>query len=242
MILEMDFGNSRIKWRIRKDAEVCARGAVEYEGGLSKIKSSIGDVSEIDAIWIVSVLDLVANQETSAWLQKNFNLTPLYAESLPQVAGVTNGYNNPKMLGVDRWLAMIAAYNFCRSSCIVISAGTAVTVDLIDGKGMHLGGYIVPGWNTALKSLNRDTKLIKLNEIKHVELSPGLDTQSAVDHGLAASYKGLIEVALKHLNSSESVALIATGGDAKRLQSFFPEIVLRDELVLDGLAFCMFKT
>lgn len=243
MILEMDFGNTRIKWRIRNDAEVVLRGAVDYVDGLPKIKSSIESIDGISAIWIASVLNSGLNHEIKCWLENNFKLTPQYCSSGSNAAGVVNGYKNPSALGVDRWLAVVAAYNLCRSSCVVISAGTAMTVDLVDQNANHLGGYIVPGWNAALSSLNQNTKLIKLDEIKNMQLSPGVDTQSAVDHGLAAGYKGLIENAQAHLNHSQiKPVLIATGGDAWRMKEYFPEMILRDELVLDGLAFCMLKT
>jgi type III pantothenate kinase len=234
MILEMDFGNSRIKWRLRKESDVVLRGVIEYEKGLTELKSQI-TVSEVTAIWVASVLSPIDNQEMRAWFEKNFNLVPLFAESCQESAGVVNGYGAPQKLGVDRWLMVVAAYNLYQSACVVVSAGTATTVDLVNGKGRHLGGYIIPGWNTALKSLSRDTRLIKLDEVKNIELLPGVDTQSAVDHGLAASCKGLIENALVYLD--EEVVLIATGGDAMRLQKILPGMVLHDELVLDGLRF-----
>jgi type III pantothenate kinase len=244
MILEMDFGNTRIKWRIRNDVGVVLRGAVDYEDGLPKIKSAIGDIARISVIWIASVLDPNSNDEIKCWLESNFNLTPQYCESSLHASGVVNGYGNPHSLGVDRWLAIVAAYNLYHCTCVVISAGTAITVDLVDQKGKHLGGYIVPGWSAALRTLNQNAKLIKLDEIKSVQLSPGVNTQSAVDHGLAVAYKGLIEGARAHLvgNQGGEAALIATGGDSWRIKEFFPDVLVNDELVLDGLAFCMFKT
>lgn len=239
MILEMDFGNSRIKWRLRRDSDIALRGSVDYEKGVSEIKSHIVNTFDVTAIWVASVLSLADNEIMSAWLEQNFNLHPQFVESSAESTGVVNGYEMPQKLGVDRWLMIVAAYNLYQSSCVVVSAGTAMTVDLVNEKGQHLGGYIIPGWNTALKSLSRDTKLIKLDEVKNIELSPGNNTQSAVDHGLAASYKGLIENARSYLEDNST--LIVTGGDAWRLQKFIPGMVLHDDLVLDGLRF-VFKT
>jgi type III pantothenate kinase len=243
VILEMDFGNSRIKWRLRRGAEILVRGVTDREKGLVDVVPAIQlYVGQLKAISVVSVLDESAKVWINFWAKKNLNIVPRYAVSQAEMAGVTNGYDEPARLGVDRWLAIVAAYSLCRSACIVISCGTALTVDLITQQGQHLGGYIVPGWKAALNALNANTQLINLNEIKSSKLAPGTYTQAAVDHGLAACYLGLIQNAITQLGTqtgSSGRTILATGGDAKRLQELIPEIQLCEELILDGLAFCL---
>lgn len=243
MILEMDFGNSRIKWRLRSGAEILLRGVMDREKGLVELVPAIQFyVKQLKAISIVSVLDESAKVWINFWAKKSLNIVPRYAASQAETAGVINGYDDPARLGVDRWLAVVAAYNLCKSACIVISCGTALTVDLVSQQGCHLGGYIVPGWKTAMNALNTNTQLINLHEIKNSTLAPGTYTQAAVGHGLAACYLGLIQNAITQLGTQTgltSQTILATGGDARRMQELFPDIQVCEELILDGLAYCL---
>ncbi len=243
MILEMDFGNSRIKWRLRSSAEVLLRGVVDREKGLVGLVPAVElYIKQITAVSVVSVLDESAKVWINFWAKKNLNIVPRYAYSQAEVAGVINGYDDPAKLGVDRWLAVVAAYNLCHTSCVVISCGTALTVDLVNQQGRHLGGYIVPGWRVAMNALNTNTQLINLQSINGLALLPGTSTGAAVGHGLAACYIGLIQNAITQLGAqthSNARTILATGGDARRLQELFPEIQVCEELILDGLAYCL---
>ncbi len=72
-------------------------------------------------------------------------------------AGVVNGYADPSLLGVDRWLAVIGAYQRVQGACVVADIGTAATVDVVAADGRHRGGYIVPGPQLMVASLLRGT-------------------------------------------------------------------------------------
>lgn len=247
MILEMDFGNSRIKWRVRDLENILIRGVVDREEGLDQITVALQTfAAQIKSIFVASVLAKSANLWIDSWAKKNLNLIPQYAMSQSEVAGVINGYDDPSRLGVDRWLAVVAAFNICQTACVVISSGTALTVDLVNQHGRHLGGYIVPGWVTSMRALNNSTQLINLTDISNFKLVPGTSTQTAVSHGLASCYAGLIQSAIAQLAITQhytqigvsSPSILATGGDAQRLKEIFPEIQVKEELVLDGLAYC----
>jgi len=242
MILEMDFGNSRIKWRIKNAVDVVVRGVAGREAGLEKIAIDLSSfVSMIDQVRIVSVWGESAKEQIAEWVKLNLNCMAKFAISQDKCAGVKNGYDDPSALGVDRWLAIVAGFHYCQSACIVVSCGTAMTVDLINHQGIHLGGYIVPGWMLSISVLSNSTRLINLTENRAWQLSPGTYTQSAVDNGLAACFKGLVENAIAQLGTqiqSGRFTIIATGGDAGRLQEILPEVVIREELIMDGLAYC----
>lgn len=243
MMLEMDFGNSRIKWRLRNQQEILLRGAVANQNGLNEVSENLQEFKDkIKSIWIACVLGESARDVIFAWAIKFFNIKPIFAQSKAQAAGVTNGYREPEKLGVDRWLAILAARQYSESSTLVVSCGTAMTVDLLSKTGCHLGGYITPGWTTALMSLNQSTKLIGLQGVVESGLRPGCYTQQAVDHGLTAAYVGLVENAITQLKTQtgdSSLVMLATGGDAKYLSDYFPDLILREDLVLDGLAYCL---
>jgi type III pantothenate kinase len=243
MILEMDCGNTRIKWRLREGNEIIKRGAIIRDADLKEIGDCLEPyVSQISKVQVASVLGERVKLQIQAWVKKIFNLDAVFAQPQPEKAGVQNGYDEPQCLGVDRWLAIIAAFNYCHSACVVISCGTAVTVDLVDSEGKHAGGYIVPGWQTAMSSLNQGTELIRLKELGDGSLQPGRYTQAAVHNGLMASFLGLIHNAIDQLKAQtkqDSVTILMTGGDAGRLKAYFPDSILCEELILDGLSFCL---
>ncbi len=93
-----------------------------------------------------------------------------------------------------------------------------------------------------MNALNTNTQLINLQSINGLALLPGTSTGAAVGHGLAACYIGLIQNAITQLGAqthSNARTILATGGDARRLQELFPEIQVCEELILDGLAYCL---
>src|SRR6185436_9837669 len=59
--------------------------------------------------------------------------------------GVRNAYGEPSQLGTDRWASLIAAWRFVRGAALVVNAGTAVTIDMLDATGVFRGGVILPG-------------------------------------------------------------------------------------------------
>lgn len=159
MYLLIDQGNSRCKYLL-----------TDRLGSLNKIQKDVGvwdNHSFDDDIWreylshlkkhdITQVLvSSVASQERKAWFknlcEKVLKVTPCFASAersykSPHTDKVlTNSYQTPQALGVDRWLAMIAVFERLKGSFVVIDAGTAITTDWVDEFGQHQGGHIVAG-------------------------------------------------------------------------------------------------
>ncbi|MDG4866896.1 type III pantothenate kinase [Guyparkeria sp. 1SP6A2] len=66
------------------------------------------------------------------------------------------GYREPAALGIDRFCALVEARARCGAApAVVINAGTAITLDVLDASGAHLGGVILPGWRASLDGLRR---------------------------------------------------------------------------------------
>jgi pantothenate kinase type III len=80
--------------------------------------------------------------------------------------GVRNAYPKHNKLGVDRWLAMLAAYHYYNAPVCIVSCGSALTLDIVDSQGQHLGGMIMPGLNLMQQALSRGTA--NLNKFKLV--------------------------------------------------------------------------
>jgi type III pantothenate kinase len=165
-----------------------------------------------------------------------------FAKAERQACGVRSGYRHPRRLGVDRWVAMIGAWAELESACVVVDAGTAVTIDAIDNEGRHLGGQIFPGVRLMFQALNASTSDIPA-VAGRLPAATGLDmfgdtTSKAVQHGAWNAVTGAVDRAITTLRSNAyDPAVVLTGGDASRmLTALGTEPLHRPHLVLQGLA------
>ncbi len=145
----------------------------------------------------------------------------------------------PDATGVDRILNIAAAYEQMQKACVVVDAGSAITVDVCDDRGQFLGGAIAPGVGLLLQSLHRGTAKLP-NIAFSVPTSPiGTDTEQAIlngiYHGIRGMVKELVENYATELGSWPD--LIATGGDAMRLFHGWELIhAVSPDLTLYGIA------
>jgi type III pantothenate kinase len=116
---------------------------------------------------------------------------------------------------------------------LVIDAGSAVTIDIVDDHGYHLGGYILPGTSLMAKSLRRGTKNVKVDIVDTPSLVLATTTEDAVIKGSLLSLVSTIKtVAISH-----PFKLVITGGSALAiLKHLEMDIDFVPDLVLDGLS------
>ncbi|MAB22899.1 type III pantothenate kinase [Pseudomonas neustonica] len=241
MLLELDCGNTLIKWRLLdrqgrvRDRDM-APDLVELQCLLG------GQEREIMGCRLVSVRSPAETQVVMDQLTSWLKLHPVLAKSRAELSGVRNGYVDHGKLGMDRWLALVAGYNHCRRACVVIDLGTAVTVDFVDASGQHLGGYIAPGSKLLRTSLQRHTRLIRYDESLRGDLlqpDPGTSTAEAVEFGCDLMLVGFVREQLKVARQilGDEMVVILTGGDAERMADALPETChTLNDLVFDGLA------
>lgn len=155
-------------------------------------------------------------------------------------APIGRGLDPESVVGVDRLLAAAAAWNELKQACIVIDAGTAVTVDFVDGEGVFQGGAIMPGIAAMLRTMAISTDLLPDEGFEVPTGEPwGRNTIDAMRRGVHAAVSGgawkLVERYALHYGGFPLV--IATGGDAKTLFDD-DELVSRvvPDLVLQGMA------
>lgn len=242
MILEIDMGNTRLKWRVRDGSISLAQGAIDIGVSFESLNDQLLQYrGSIVRVWVASVVGDVLENRLAKWVFALLNLHPEFARSSAICGSVRNGYTDPSTLGVDRWLGLVAAYQCANKACVVVSCGTAITLDLVAEDGGHMGGYIAPGLKLMQASLTWGTRQIKADdEIALLDLSPGQSTVSAIHAASAAMLVGLVNNALQQLCDTnvpqDNIELILTGGDASKLLPFFSQARLIPELVLDGLA------
>jgi type III pantothenate kinase len=151
--------------------------------------------------------------------------------------GVRNTYLNPLQLGSDRWAALIAARYRIKGACLVVSCGTATTVDALSEDGEFLGGLILPGVTLMQQSLLHNTAQLKV-EAGQLENFPR-KTDDAIYSGVIRATIGAIEhqrTVLKNLCSSNTIPCVLSGGAADKIEKLLGIDVERvDNLVLEGL-------
>ena len=239
MKLFIDIGNSRLKWAAWDGVRWAAEGG--FGIGVLSLDDWFAAVPRPTGIWIASVSGEDRVSEIIAGCKQAFGITPVRLHSVPQTAGVRCAYADPRRLGVDRWLAAIAAYHEARSPVIVFDAGTAITVDAVTGDGEHLGGLIVPGINLMRRALYGSTAGIPDEGADEGKGDVGLlarDTRSAVSGGsfyAAVAFMQHVAAELRtHLGAQTRVLL--TGGDAERLRPLLSaDFEWRPRMVMDGM-------
>lgn len=244
MFLEVDIGNTRIKWRLRDGADIRENGYLPTGSELAELTVTlVRYVNQVRAIWVASVVDEELEKNFTAWAKEVFYIEPVFAKSCASIGTVKNAYASPELLGVDRWLAILAAYHLKKRASIVLSLGTAATIDVVDKKGVHLGGFITPGLSLMVTSLRSGVRRISALPAP-IELNNalGVSTYSAVCGGCTSMLIGLVDNAIAQLRKSsgdEDFDLVFTGGDAAQLMPYFPSARLINNLVLDGLVYAM---
>ena len=242
MILVIDVGNSRIKWGFADEhGKLTELGEDEHPSRLSTFaaKHWQGDREVPSKVVISNVSKQRLGDRIKQWIVRHWKVEPIFVVAQDEFAGVTNAYPEPKRLGSDRWAALIAARNISKSQALIIGCGTAITLDVLDRKGQHLGGLIIPGLEMMRQALVANTERVKLDE--QDAQSPELlarDTKGAVIGGTLYSAVATID-RITHDVVAEMGATtkcFITGGDSEQLLNLLAgEYKHRPNLVLEGL-------
>ena len=154
---------------------------------------------------------------------------------------MTSGYGRPETLGVDRWMAILAAWDRVQVPCVVVDAGSALTIDFIAAGGRHLGGYIVPGIQMMLDALYGGTADVRVEGRPVFSQLAGGDTITAVHNGCSTMAIALIEKSLNQLEDiAGSAMVVLTGGDSEQLAKALGDQCLHvPDLVLVGLGIAL---
>jgi type III pantothenate kinase len=242
--LLLDVGNTRLKWGVLEDDRIRRTGHIAMQKirdeGLGVLTSRLP--RSVDSVQVSNVAGATFATRLSGVIGMHCECDVHFAKSVRQACGIRNGYRHPRRLGVDRWVAMIGAWAEFESACVVVDAGTAVTIDAIDDEGRHLGGQIIPGVRLMFDALAASTSDIPAVS-RQMSATTGLDmfgdtTSKAVQHGAWNAVTGAIDRAITTLRSNAyDPAVVLTGGDASRmLKALGTEPLHRPHLVLQGLA------
>jgi len=239
MIL-LDCGNSSAKAQYRAEGRLSASFATRYSGDWgARLADWLRDLPA-GHCWLASVLDAGRAQTLDAVLAARFGDAVTRCRSEAESCGVVNGYDEPGRLGVDRWLALLGAASLVAGDCVVIDAGSAITLDLLRGDGRHLGGAILPGIRTSQERFRQIFAHIDFDDPRiAANDEPGSSTEAAIqiDYPLDSirRLRDLVTDWLPRLGPEAKILL--AGGDAARVQrELGREARIVPDLVFLGMA------
>ena len=244
--LLFDVGNTRLKWGLLAQSRIGKTGSITreklHDAGFGALTSNLP--KDVDRVLVSNVAGHTFATRLSGVIGMHCNCDVHFAHAEKEGYGVTNSYRRPRRIGVDRWVAMVGARAEFRSALCVVDAGTAVTIDALNGDGVHLGGMIVPGLSMMADALHVNTSEIPPARKSAANSPTGMNafantTESAVQNGALTSISGSVERAVRLMRSvGYRPKVVLTGGDASRILKLLDANVLhRPNLVLEGLAF-----
>lgn len=230
-----DLGNTRLKLApLERGGPGAVAAFPHHEGGLSPAWAA-GLPACFEVAWVASVGPAALR---AALLQA---LVPRAARVVEvrverRMADVEIGYADPARLGIDRALALVAARGRTRGWALAVGVGTALTVDLLDDAGRHLGGAIAPSPMLMRDALHARAPHLPATGGQAVDF--GRDTAGALASGCVGAALGLVErsreAAVRRAGSAPTVLLHGGGADA--LLPAIDDAVHAPSLVLEGLA------
>ncbi len=242
MILLIDIGNTRLKWAELREGQLSPQSALGHASadriGLFEDMLRSSDAPERALISNVGGREI--GDACATAIRERWGIAPEIVVATSRAAGVTNAYREPDKLGVDRWLAVIAAHSRQQGPACVVSVGTAMTIDGIDAAGRHLGGVIVPGPQLMVASLLSNTSEIagRMSDSDSARSVFANHTKGAVVQGCAHALAGLVDRAVAEMQRTLGVQpkLLLTGGASEAIAPLIGVHEVIPDLVLRGLA------
>jgi len=242
-MLLIDIGNTRLKWATCRDGAWSPQQAGLHQTVANKhelFQQLWHDLPRPAAIWAANVAGKKIVEEFNDWAQQHWQLNVNWVQSTKQHAGIRNHYDIPEQLGIDRWLAVIAARQWQTTGQLcVIDCGTAITVDVLTQDNHYVGGLIAPGNLTMQQILLKQTDALA-QLFQQPTASPRLlatNTTDGIQWGCLYATVGLIHYIAAQLRQQTETKVILTGGGAEELLPLLPnDINYVPELVLLGLA------
>jgi type III pantothenate kinase len=226
-----------MKWAVGTHPDSLVTGQTMLNSDLTKntLLKLWQDVNQIDKVGIALVGnrqygEIIKTVVESLWPYASIH----FIQSQPHAYGVTNAYCKPEKLGVDRWLSMIASYQQTKDHLCIVNCGTALTVDIVDKNGIHLGGLISPGLHMMKSALSQGTENLPFITETFAE-GLAINTEAAIFNGTLSAACGFIELSVN--TQAMPTKLLMSGGDADLIAKHLSiESTIDKALVLKGLA------
>lgn len=259
-VLAIDAGNTRIKFALynsEKSSSTPMQMCVIEHASLHKTSERR---AKIDLYLLYEMLDrkkitccigcCVAGKDIQIQLEnylQQYGLKIQWIKASENLCGLRNTYTSPTQLGADRFVNLVSAWHQYQTNCLVVSAGTAMTIDALNDQGVFIGGVIIPGLHMMQSALLQKTAEIQqkiLQSPTQADFNASefqylpLNTQDAVFSGALMSLAGAIDrlrLELDFIHPKE-VLCVMTGGDAELIKSLIKgKVEYQPYLLLNGL-------
>jgi type III pantothenate kinase len=239
-ILVIDVGNSRMKWGLAGPHGWITLGVTSNSDiGTLALRDWHSLPRPLRAVG-VNVAGEAARVRVEAQLTR-WRLVPQWLAASDAACGVTNRYERPAQLGADRWASLVAARrrsvatDLFPPACVVVNAGTAVTIDSLDAEGVFRGGLILPGMRLMLRALAENTAALKAAPGEFREFPD--NTADALYSGAMQAACGAIEQMRRQIDTNPAqVRVYLAGGAASEIAPHLnPPVEVVDNLVLEGV-------
>ncbi len=233
LILTIDCGNTRLKWGLHGSAGWRAQGQHDY-ADLQGFAERLRAQPRADRMVAVNVAGPQVGEAVAAAVAA-LGIPLHWVKSQSAQCGVRNLYDHPEQLGADRWAALIGARALHDGACLVVCAGTATTVDILDAEGNFQGGLILPGIELMCRALAANTAQLPLAAGKFVRLPR--NTMDAIVSGCLQAQAGAVERMFEQVAAYSGAICLVSGGAAGQFLDLL-RVPKRhvDNLVLEGLA------
>jgi type III pantothenate kinase len=239
-ILVFHAGNSRLKWGLADARGWMALGVVpNAEIGTLSLRDWQNMPRPRRAIG-VNVIGEAARVRVEGQLAR-WRLSVEWLTGQERAAGVVNSHRPPAQLGADRWASLVAARTRAVASelfpppCVVVNAGTLVTIDALDADGVFRGGIILPGLRLMLQAIGERTASLKM-PAGRVDAFP-TTTPDALASGAMQAVCGAVEQMRAPLRRADTlVQCYLAGGAAHEIAPHLSgPVEVVDNLVLEGV-------
>lgn len=232
MLLAIDIGNTNISFALFKGSRIIKK----WDIPLKEYRCIRKLEKPVKAALICSVVPKLT-QRISSDIKKITGIKPKIIGKGIRLP-LKSLYQKPKQPGADRLLNAYAASKIYSTPVIVVSCGTAITVDAVSRDKKYLGGFIIPGLNTSLSALNLNTGLLPEIKLTAVPGRLGRNTRACILNGIILGSAGAVDRLIEkiRLKTGKNTKVIGTGGDIDLIKGFSEHINRIDnDLVLKGI-------
>ena len=224
----LDGGNSQLKWAWVDGAQQLHFGGRAPYANLQAFADFMaGHAADLPIIGCA-----VCGAKKMALVEEAAARSVRWLPSMRHALGVTNHYYKVQQHGSDRWFNVLGSRLFSPNTCVVVSCGTAITIDAITHDNHYLGGSIMPGFNLMKEAMA--AKTANLNQPIGKAYPFATSTPNALASGMHDAASGaviLMHQRLKERQQGLAVDLILTGGGASKIEKHLPQALILDSQV-----------
>ncbi len=238
-MLLIDSGNSAVKCRLIQQGKVENKiFPMHQHRDLAEFNLYLKSIS-VSKVYLASVSDEALTRQLKEAIKIYAKVKTQSIKALAELGGLKNSYDNYRLLGVDRWLTLVAAYEEHKRDSIIIDAGTAIKIEVLSANKGYLGGAILPGFRTQVERFRKLFPSINFNDpaIKDIT-NPGRSTLDCLYlPGFPVTIEIITEIVERWVKLLQKpYQVFITGQDAERIGKHLKlEYTLIPDMIFKGM-------